>query len=509
MTGQTLGHYRIESKTRDEQFERQAAWKVLPRGTGEAARRRFRKERLEGLWYVSAPRWLLLFVFSCLPLPAGDWPRFRGPNGSGVADTTGLRAEFGPSKNVVWKTPLPAGHSSPILSGDRILLTVVEEQKLFTLCLSRRTGRVLWRRECPRPRAEPLDKRNHPASPTPAADGQNVFVFFPDFGLVSYGWDGHERWRTPLGPFNNIYGMGASPILAGDKVILVCDQSRDSFAAAFGKGDGRLRWKTSRPEAVSGHSTPILYQPGKGPLQILAPGSFRMDAYSSDTGEILWWANGLTSEMKSTPVLGADTVYINGYNTPRNDPGNQIQAPAFADVDADQDGRIARAEAGDAARYFPFIDLDRDGWLTPAEWKTYQASMAAENGLLAIRMDGSIRWKYQRAVPQLPSTLLYRGVLYMINDGGILTTLDPATGQVFKQGRLRGAVDNYFASPVAADGKVFFLSLAGIVSVLRAGPEQEILAVNELDDECLATPAIADGRIYIRTRSALYCFGES
>ncbi len=457
---------------------------------------------------MTGPALLSLLLFFGLPLRAADWPRFRGPNGSGVADTTGLSAEFSPSKNVVWKTPLPPGHSSPILSGDRIFLTVLDEQKLFTLCLSRRTGRILWRRECPRPRAEPLDKRNHPASPTPVADGHSVFVFFPDFGLVSYGWDGNERWRTPLGPFNNVYGMGASPILAGNKVILVCDQSRDSFAAAFGQSDGRLLWKTPRGEALSGHSTPILYQPRQGPLQILAPGSFRMEAYSSATGEVLWGANGLPSEMKSTPVLDGDTVYLSGYNTPHNDPGNQIRVPAFAEVDADQDGRIGRAEAGDAARYFPFIDLDRDGWLSPAEWKSYQASMAAENGLLAIRMDGSIRWKYQRAVPQLPSTLLYRSVLYMINDGGILTTLDSATGRVFKQGRLRGAVDNYFASPVAADGKVFFLSQTGIVSVLGAGPEQEILAVNELDDECLATPAIADGRLYIRTRSALYCFGQ-
>jgi len=451
---------------------------------------------------------LLLLALFGLPLLAADWPRFRGPNGSGVADTTGLSAEFGPSKNLVWKTPLPTGHSSPILSGDRIFLTAVEEGKLFTLCLSRRTGEILWRRECPRPRAEPLDKRNHPASPTPVADGRSVFVFFPDFGLVSYGWDGNERWRTPLGPFNNTYGMGASPILAGDKVILVCDQSRDSFAAAFSKSDGRLRWKTPRREALSGHSTPILYQPGNGPLQILAPGSFRMEAYSSDTGEIVWSATGLTSEMKSTPVLDGDTVYINGYNTPRNDTGNQIPVPPFEEVDSDKDGRIARADSGDAARYFSFLDLDRDGWLTPDEWKTYQAVMAAENGLLAFRTDGSIRWKYQRAVPQLPSTLLYRNVLYMINDGGILTTLDPATGQVFKQGRLRGGVDNYYASPVAADGKVFFLSQAGLVSVLQAGPEQDILAVNELDDECMATPAIADGRIYIRTRSSLYCFGQ-
>ena len=141
--------------------------------------------------------------------------------------------------------------------------------------------------------------------------------------------------------------------------------------------------------------------------------------------------------------------------------------------------------------------------------------MASENGLLAIKMGGegdqtanAIRWKYQKPVPQVPSTLLYKGVLYMINDSGILLSFDPATGNVLKQGRLQGAIDKYFSSPVAADDKVYLIGEAGAVSVLKAAGEWEVLAVNELDDEVFATPAIADGHIYIRTRSALYCFGK-
>ena len=140
--------------------------------------------------------------------------------------------------------------------------------------------------------------------------------------------------------------------------------------------------------------------------------------------------------------------------------------------------------------------------------------MASENGLLAIKLGGqgdqtatAIRWRYRKPVPQVPSTLLYKGVLYMINDSGILLSFDPATGNVLKQGRLHGAIDKYFASPVAADDKVFLIGQAGAVSVLKAAGEWEVLAVNELDDECFATPAIADGKIYIRTRSAIYCFG--
>ena len=463
----------------------------------------------------------------CLPAllacaHAGDWSRFRGPNGSGVAETTGLPEKFGPEINVIWKTALPQGHSSPVLTADRVFLTAVDHDKLYTLCLSRETGRILWRRECPRSRTERLDKRNTAASPSPATDGTNVYVFFGDFGLISYGFDGNERWRVPLGPFSNVYGMGASPIVAAGNVILVCDQGKDSFVIAVGADDGRMRWKRPRPEALSGHSTPILYQPENSPLEILAPGSFRLDAYSAETGESIWWTGGLPSEMKSGAVLGDGTIYVSGYNSPENEPGRQIHIPPFEEVlashDKDKDGRISRAEVPDdrTRAYFQFIDLDQDGFITAAEWKVYIATMAAENGLLAIRPGGrgdasatSLRWKYQRAVPQLPTALLYQNVLYMLSDAGVLTTLDPSNAAVLKQGRLRGVADHYFSSPVAADGKVFIASQTGTVTVLKAGGAQEILAVNELDDECYATPAIADSRLYIRTRSALYCFGKT
>jgi outer membrane protein assembly factor BamB len=315
--------------------------------------------------------------------------------------------------------------------------------------------------------------------------------------------------------------MGASPIVTGDRVILVCDQGVGSFIIALSREDGRVLWKTARPEAVSGHSTPSLYQPPSGGMQVLAPGSFRLTSYSAATGEKLWWIDGLPSEMKSVPLVFGDTVYISGYNTPENDPGRQVKVPPFDEVlaagDANHDGKLTRAEITDqkAKRYFQFLDLDLDGALDRGEWLIYQSTMAAENGLLAFRLGGrgdltgkQLRWKYQRSIPQLPSLLLYRSVLYMINDGGVLTTLNPETGAVLAQTRMRGAIDHYYASPVAADGKVYLVSQSGVVTVLKAGGRQEILATHELDDEVYATPAIDGGRLYIRTRGALYCFGE-
>jgi outer membrane protein assembly factor BamB len=224
--------------------------------------------------------------------------------------------------------------------------------------------------------------------------------------------------------------------------------------------------------------------------------------------------------MKSGAVLFGDTVFVSGFNTPQNDAGSQVKVPPFDELltekDADKDGTISAAEVTDKQTkdMFFFIDLNSNGAIDASEWRMYMANAASENGLLAFRATGQgdmtqkgLVWKYPRSVPQLPTVIVYRDVLYMINDGGVLTTFDPVTGTVKKQGRLRGAVDSYYASPVAGDGKVYIASRSGIVVVLKAGGDQEILSVNKMDEEIYATPAIVGNRIYLRTASALYCFG--
>jgi outer membrane protein assembly factor BamB len=465
-------------------------------------------------------RWLaaLLALVAATPLGASDWARFRGPNGAGVADGRPLPASLAP-ETALWKVALPPGYSSPVLFGERLFLTAYEADRLLVLCLDAGTGRELWRREAPRARRENVDRRNGPASPSAAVDAERVVVFFGDFGLVAYDHEGREQWRTPLGPFDNVYGVGASPILAQGLVVLGCDQSLGSFVAAFDARSGRERWRVARPEALSGHSTPVVLERQGAKAQLVLPGSFRLDAYDLETGASAWFANGLPSEMKSGAVLDGNAVYVVGYSSPLNEPGQQPKLLPYADwraaQDKDQDGRVTKAEADALSReYFDFIDLDRDGALSESEWKMNQAMMSAENGLLAFRSDlagdvtrSGFLWKHRRSVPQLPTPVLYRGVLYMINDGGILTTLDPASGSVLKAGRLRDAVDSYFASPVAGDGKVYFVSRSGIASVLKAGGEQELLSVSDLAEEVAATPALGDGRLYLRTRGALYCFG--
>ena len=450
-----------------------------------------------------------------------DWSRFRGPNGSGISTASNIPIEFGPTSNLLWRREMPPGFSSPILWGDRIYLTGFRGDVLMTLAIDRATGDTIWTRTAPEVKTRVVDKRNNPASPSPAVDDSGIYVFFPDYGLIAYDAAGTERWKMPLGPFDNIYGMGASPVIVGDLVVLACDQSTGSYLLAVDKTTGRERWRTPRPEAKSGHSTPIIWRAPNGGDQILLPGSFLLTAYNPADGRKIWWVRGLSFEMKSTPVIDGDTLFINGYGAEFNDPGMKVTLPTDAEIwkaDADGNGELSKGEI--AGRKLPYLfglaDLSHNGTISREEWQYYRAAMDSENGMLAIRLGGqgdmtekSVKWKYQRSVPQLPSPIVYGGVLYMVNDGGIVTTLKPETGELIKQGRLTGALGNYFASPVAADGHVFFLSQPGVVAVLPPNGDLTPIAANNLNEDCYATPAVADGRLYIRTVQALYAFGKS
>jgi outer membrane protein assembly factor BamB len=310
-------------------------------------------------------------------------------------------------------------------------------------------------------------------------------------------------------------------VIVGDLVILACDQSLGSFIMAVNKRTGRVQWKVDRPEAKSGHSTPVVWRGPDGKDQIVIPGSFLLTSYDAATGRKLWWVGGLSFEMKSTPVIAGDTIYVNGYGAPVNDPGKKITVPPADEVwktaDVDGNGVISKTEFPKFTLpfWFDVADLDTNGSLTRDEWAYYRAALDSENGMLAIRLGGSgdmtssaIRWKYHRSVPQLPSPIVYRGVLYMVNDNGIVTTLDPETGALIKQGRLTGALGNHYASPIAADGHIFFTTEPGAVVVVAPGGDLTPSVVNNLAEDTYATPAFADGRLYVRTTAALYAFGK-
>jgi len=466
---------------------------------------------------------------------AENWSRFRGPNGTGVSTATNLPVEFGPQSHVKWKAAVPPGHSSPVFTDSHIFLsahsTEKDDYKLFTLALERRTGKQLWQHEVPRLQKGRRENVNGPASPSPVTDGANVYFFFQDFGLISYTAEGKERWRLPLGPFNMFYGFGASPILEDGVLLLAVDQDTDPYLLAVDAKSGKEKWRVARPHVISGYSTPTIWRPKTGGAQILIPESFQLTAYAIADGKKVWWVRGLACEMKSVASIDDDTLYVNGWGFGQNQAGTQIPTVDFPEglkrFDTNGDGFVSREET--VARVstdrmdrmlkpevgFDAFDGNRDGKLDAKDWDVFRAMLAAENGLMAIKLGGSgdmtataVKWKYLRPVPQVPSTVLYQGVLYMVNDSGILISFDPATGNVIKQGRLKGAIDKYFASPIGADGKVWLVSQDGTVSVVSAKGDWEVLQVNTLDDEVFATPVPSDGELFIRTRSALYNFAK-
>jgi outer membrane protein assembly factor BamB len=417
---------------------------------------------------------------------------------------------------------VPPGNSSPVIAGDRIFLTAHEGGKLFTLALDRASGKILWRREAPRPRVQVIEREaNGPVSASPVTDGRNVYVFFADFGLLAYGPDGNELWRMPLGPFNNPFGHGASPVLAGDALLMPCDQDTNSFLIAVDKDSGKVRWRAERPFAQRGYSTPVLYEPPRGGMQVILAGSYRLTGYDLATGKEVWWVRELPWQIKPTPVLGDHTVYFTT-SAGESDPGQQEAIPAFAEalakLDSNKDGKLSKDEIVDPrakARFEEYLDLDNSGFLEKRDWEQFQLRRAGESALRAYRIgqegdltESGFLWKNSKSLPNVPSPLYYRGVLYTLKEGGIFTSYDIKTGEVLKQARLQGALGTYFASPIAIDGKIYTVSEDGKAAVIQAGAQWEVIRVNDLGDGSRSTPAVADGKLYVRTFGSMYCFAK-
>jgi outer membrane protein assembly factor BamB len=447
-----------------------------------------------------------------------QWARFRGPNGSGVDLSAGYPVEFSPARNMAWKASIPYGQSSPVVVGTRLYVTASEGDRLITFCVDTRTGREIWRRDVRRERVQGAYKANDPASPTPAADETGVVAFFPEFGLLSYNNDGQVRWTSRLGPFKNFYGMAGSPIIEGNTVVLVCDQQAGSYVIALDRSTGRQLWKTDRPGMTIGWSTPMVFRPDATRTDLIVLGTTRLDGYDLASGAQRWWLPLASEGALGTPLAHGDTLMISTRGS--NEPQLPTFAAALSQYDKDKDGRLSLQEfRGDAdfGEHFGWIDENDDKLIVAREWDTARALGLGEWGAIAVRPGNArgqleaaaIRWRLQRNIPYIPTPLLYQGVYYMVKTGGIITSLDPATGRILKEGRSPAALGEYYASPVAADGKVFLANTEGKITVLKAGAEWEVLAVNEIGDEVSATPALSEGRVYVRTRSALYCFSTT
>lgn len=418
-----------------------------------------------------------------------------------------------------WRVPLASGHSTPCVYGDAIYVTAFDEGRLATVALDRRTGNTRWTQPVPATHIEQYHTTSNPAAATPACDGERVYVFFGSYGLLCYDLDGNLVWSREIGPFQDEFGSASSPIIVDNKLIISADHDVNSFVMALDRTSGKTLWKTERPGATRSYSTPVVLTLN-GRRQILVAGALQLAAYDADDGEKLWWVNGLARIVNPTPAQTGDLLYVATWS-----PGGDTDARIGMDPwpkaldrwDANHDGKLTREECNDPEVLDRFyrIDLDQNEKLDEAEWKKYaRVFELAQNTLLAIHPGGSgdmtdraVAWEYRKGLPYVPSPLVYRGVLYLVKNGGILTCLDAKNGRMLKQLRLPSN-ENYYASPVAGDGKVYLAGEPGVVTVVNAGSASSTISSHDFGERTMATPVIADGEIYLRTEKALYCFAR-
>ena len=487
----------------------------------------------------------LLFLLAFTAIAADKktpaWPQFRGPAGSGIAaDTDNPPIDFGPAKRLLWKTEVPSGHSSPSIWGDRIFLTTFDKQtqKLEVLALARANGKILWRRAVPAEGLESVHDISSPATATPATDGERVYAYFGSYGLICFDLDGNRQWSVPLGIAHVIpYGSGTSPILAGEMVILNRDEGPEPYLLAVDRRSGKTVWKQKQymgdPEKRGGSkATPIVWKD-----EIILHRRNEVVGFDLETGLRKWWVTANT-QGAGTPVAGPDAIYIGEWFT-GGEPDLRVPMPDFdaliGKYDKNGDGLLSAGEfperilqnhrsgldglpgadgtvSGKSA--FASADKNRDGKIDRMEWAEFLkgTNPSEEHGLAAIRPGGEgdvtstrVLWKQSRGVPEVPAPLYYKGRVYAVTYGGIVSCLDAASGKVVFRERL-GAAGAYFASPVAAAGRIYFASEEGVLSVIAGGDKLEVMARNDLQEPLFATPAIVEGVIYVRTPAHMYAF---
>jgi len=418
-----------------------------------------------------------------------NWPQWRGPHGSGISEEKNLPTEWSAEKNIVWKAELPGrGHSSPIVWGNRIFLTAAIEGEvvpgakavhhvrrgetwvhpdsvagdrkhtLEVLCLDRDSGKILWERTAYEGTVhDDRHRKNSYASPTPLTDGKFVYAFFEAEGLYCYDFDGQLIWKTSLGKIAKMgMGPGTSPTLHENLLFLQCDQEDGgpdiSFIAAVDKRTGKEVWRVKRNHRKT-HATPLLVRSGSR-VELIASGAESVISYDPATGKEYWRSDGVKGHSIPSAVAGHDMVFVSaGY------PNKRAMG----------------------------IKLGGSGNLTGTP---------------------NVVWSYDKGTAYVTSPILYGDYVYLVSDKGILTCIEARTGEIKYEGGRVPVPASFSASAVAFDGKIFLTSEDGDTFVIKAGPMHEVIRTNSLGEPTLASPAISQGRIFIRGAKHLFCIGE-
>jgi len=408
----------------------------------------------------------LLSLFAGAFLIADNWPGFRGPRFQGISAETGIPVHWSATNNVAWRTAIPGeSWSSPIVWGDRVFLTTATESgaSCHVLSLDRKTGAILWDREVFQQVTRRKEARNTYATPTPSTDGERVYAVFGDGSFAALDFAGGIVWTNRALRFYGQHGLGSSPILRRGLLVMARDGSSDgedkslgwqkpwdqSYLAALDAGTGAQKWRTGRGQSRISHGSPTIAELD-GRAVVVSEAGDVVQGFDLETGERLW-----TDE-----VVG--------------------------------EGKVPSTVVGDGLVF------------TAGGWGGKETIKAFRLGGSGDQKEGRLVWEQKKGMPKVPSMVHIPPHLFAVTDTGMATCLRAATGEVVWQERLGG---NFSASPVAADGRIYFTGDNGETAVVEAGPEFRVLARNPLGEKVQASAAIAQGQLFIRTEQALFCIG--
>ncbi|MEX0613568.1 MAG: PQQ-binding-like beta-propeller repeat protein [Pirellulales bacterium] len=408
-------------------------------------------------------RALVIALLVIDPSIASDWPQFRGPTGDGVSQATNVPIHWSPSEHVVWKQAIPGtGWSSPVLFRGKLYLTSAvdagtDSVSLRALCLDAADGRIVGDVEVLRPEpsaTKEIHTKNSLASSTPIVDADRLYVHFGHMGTAALDLDGNVLWRQTTLDYQPVHGNGGSPVVFGDKLVFSCDGAQDPFLAALDRASGEVRWKRARDTTATktfSFSTPTVIEMDGAP-QIISVGSGLVGAYDPQDGREIWrvtFEEGYS--VVPRPVSAHGLVFIStGFNWPR------------------------------------LMAIDPKGALGDAT-KTH------------------VLWSHDKGAPLTTSMLVVGDELYFVSDNGVTSCLDARTGRVHWTKRLGG---DFSASPVFAEGRIYFPNEAGVTYVVKAGTTFELLATNDLQERTLASPAVTNNAIFLRSELYLWRIGS-
>ncbi len=455
---------------------------------------------------------------------AEDWPQFRGVNATGVSASRGLPSAFSQTQNVLWKAELGDGISCPVVAKGRLFNTAMSAPNRFAVyCHDAATGKLFWKREFPVANLPRITPPNSHAASTPAADGKRVYVYFSTLGLMALdAASGRDVWKLPIPKpaFLMDWGPATSPIVHGDQVIFCQDDDLAPYVLAADAATGKVRWKTLRSDMLAGYSIPVVCTTG-GRTDIVVAGTGKLKGYDPATGKERWTCNTLLRTIMTSPVVKDGIIYLAVLSY--GDSKRTLKLALLDWLDTNQDKKLAREETPQEFwEKFDRSDRNQDHILTEEELDTafqHPSNMVGGGSIVqAIRGGGTgdvtkthTVWNItHRASSNLVSPLVVGNRLHVLKAGGLSSCFDAGTGKPLWELSRIGNLGDYYASPIAADGKIFMAAKNGFVVVAEDAPELKILARNDMGgEEIYATPAIADGRLYIRTRNRLFCIGST